>query len=709
MTSTPSSDQSETHAAVVPRPRLKQFLLQLWMHRRPLTECVSLLLAFCLFIQGTQAGEALERWSRDVRFRLRPVPEASPPITLVLLRAQRVSQQVPSLRQALANTLERLAESNQGATPAGIIVDMLLNTEESSDPANHPLLDRIVASTRKLPGIVHGWRPSLEDSAFSDQELPLSALRGSSIPLQVSHWPVMAARAGSAVPSSVANDLYAKGAGFGNLAPLNDSTWIPRDRAVHQLPLLIGLAAQNDEERAYPAYALRMAALDLCPDRPLEDCLQLIPSGLRLAGKLDIPLDTSDGLYWINYRRRFQFSRTGQLSSGLEIVQAEELDPARLVGRYLILADAREAAVASTPFGTQAPLASIHAQVLANFLEQDFLDRRPAHHPVAIAMVLAVACLLLHLYQQFRKPRAFSRGWAVHWFEPLLMLVWSGLCIVTFTWNLELPWVLPILSGVSLKPIWRSRRNAWLDRTEKQALGMTSPWTTAAELPLQKLLERDLGSLREQLDGLPALMAAECRKHRRVREAEHALQQERQREALLAEADVERIRHENLYRRALESVAKDRNQALDRLEKDYEPLQRALKSRLESRLRDTRQRSDAGTHQDLTSRSTLEEELFLLEGTWNRDKLLISERAARREDELAKSHDCERQEQESKLTAELKLLEATGPVFQQKLEQELLEIQSQFETARSGLQAKAEQLETILIQFAKTSGQRPWL
>jgi transcriptional regulator with PAS, ATPase and Fis domain len=210
-----------------------------------------------------------------------------------------------------------------------------------------------------------------------------------------------------------------------------------------------------------PSLALAGLSVWLCGPRSFARCV--VPEGgaLRIGehGGTRIPVDER-GEMLINYHHRFDFELEpedgapvavhGRDRGPLEVVYfsmtragggrffsatGEPVEPARLSGQVVLVVDGRELPVQRTPFGPHHPQSTVHAQILSNVLENDYL--RPVPIPgIVLAVSISLALALLARLKLAQRPRTLP-GWVPAAGVPLWQLA-SGLVRIPELWLIAL-------------------------------------------------------------------------------------------------------------------------------------------------------------------------------------------------------------------------------------------------------------------------------
>lgn len=498
----------------------------------------------------TPALERIENATLDWRFRLRPALSSPSPVTVVFLRGIQDGGEERPLREQLAAFLGLLSEIPKKQQPAAVVLDMVLTGPgDTSEPGSPTAL--LVEMGTSLGNLVHGLQLAFHANEQREQEPDRSLLLRHSLPSSGDEILRVAYGMRLAHPR-LAPKLYsgAAGAGFINLSPLPGVA----GGVAHHLPLLAGLLEEHPSStetggtRLSLALSLAGVGAAICQHRALDQCMHLKGSNLRIEGSLSrtVPLDpTHGGEFWINHRRRFQLAPDSLASDRVSATDASVtppevvlfdtraqsqfitpdgrlLSPDQLAGQLVLVADMLEPNTVRSPFGEDFRQASLHAQVMANILEDDFLRRLPLWSHWLAALGLLSGALAWHPRRLRQSSSAPSREtWprdagsreagprdsgslvpalklVITAPEGLLAVGWTGIAIGLFRgWSVWLPIALPL--GMLLgSALGRRLFFPWVLRQELARLTMEE---SNREQVLEALATRtaELGELRAQL------------------------------------------------------------------------------------------------------------------------------------------------------------------------------------------------------------------
>ena len=379
-----------------------------------------------------QAGgwlDRLEAMSFDARERsTRAHAAAHPDIALILIdeaTLQAIDPVVgrwPWPRAVFAEATDFIALGQ----PKAILFDVLF-TETERGRSGSPGDRRLVQATHAA-GVVYHAAHLLRDSEdernkdLLDRPLP---------PPFVQRFAI-----GAAPPAGYNNNYYlpfhglwqaARGVGVVEFQPDPDGVYRRTDL----------LRGYGDE--AYPSLALAAAQAALAPSRP-----EIAGNSIRLAGR-HIPLD-AQGRYLVHHYGDFKtYSMSGVLASAQGIargdIDALLVNPEEFKDK-LVLIGASAAGVEdlkATPLGAATPGVMLHAAILSNILQQDFLrSAPPAVGSGAIALLaLFVSAAVVLLGRMWLKLFAAAAGLGGY-----LALAWAAHAA-----DVVLPVVAPIVAG----------------------------------------------------------------------------------------------------------------------------------------------------------------------------------------------------------------------------------------------------------------------
>lgn len=394
----------------------------------------------------TPLGQPLEQAILSRGLNLRPAPPPNPTVSVVVLRGQAPQHGGVSVRLALTELLELLASTPHQA-PGAVLVDVLLSEQESLQPFQSSLGQRIQAASAQLGRVIH--TVSTHTSAHSQHtRAPDVAPLKSHLLVDAPHLPL-----GPVAPfwqlasPQLAPELYQVSAAVGNIGfssppdarglllelPMLSRVLLP----ARIQPSATSAVLELPETALLPSLSLAGAALMRCvppQTQPapgwLQTCLQPTPNGLNMNGS-PVPLDPQ-GQLPLSYRRTFQLAPEGDAPlplRGYEVVAFRDssqgppslvlpdgawLSPAALKNRALLVIDAHERQSVMTPLGAAFPPATAHAQALAALLAQDWL--RPV--PLFWQLLLTASSLWWTL-------RMRIRGWGVQTSLTLLNTLFS--------------------------------------------------------------------------------------------------------------------------------------------------------------------------------------------------------------------------------------------------------------------------------------------
>ena len=224
-------------------------------------------------------------------------------------------------------------------------------------------------------------------------------------------------------------------------------------------------------DQVYPTLSLRalMAYFQAKPEDVtvrLNDAVEIkAPLGTRR-----IPVDET-GAYWVNYRHSvsgfvsYSYSLTlGRLK--LRYVDKSALPPPPLTGRIVLIGQTSEGLtdIGPTPLSPLTPLVLVHANVIENVLQQDYL-RRPDPTWIWIGtFVFGFVGLGRFAERQLREQAVFSLGLPVAYLAAVLAL-W-----INNSWML--PVVGPLVGFGTLQVYMIGRRVLHEQRAKEQIKGM---------------------------------------------------------------------------------------------------------------------------------------------------------------------------------------------------------------------------------------------
>ena len=373
--------------------------------------------------------DRLEAMSFDARERsTRAHTSAHPDIVLILIDEASLQALDPLVgrwpwpRAVFAEAMDFIALGQ----PKALLFDVLF-TETERGRSGSAGDRRLVQATRDA-GVVYHAAHLLRDSAdernknLLDRPLP---------PPFVQRFAVTAASVAERnnnyyLPFS---GLWQAARGIGVVEFQSDS-----DGVYRRTDLLRGYG-----DRAYPSLALAAAAAALAPARP-----EIAGNSIRLAGR-HIPLD-ANGRYLVHHYGKFKtYSMSGVLASAQRIargdVDALLIHPEEFKDK-LVFIGASAAGVEdlkATPLGPATPGVMLHAAILSNILQHDFLRStpRPAGSVAIPLLALFVSGAVILLGRMRHKLFAASAGLGGY-----VALAWTA-----HVAGVVLPVVAPVFAG----------------------------------------------------------------------------------------------------------------------------------------------------------------------------------------------------------------------------------------------------------------------
>ena len=501
----------------------------------------------------TGIADGLEAWSLDARVRLRPAPVHASPVTVVVLRGQRFDSGHRAARYALADLLETLAAQPALQRPSAVVIDLLLALE-AEGPVGQETVQRIVAAEKSLGTVVQAVSFALRETEYMDAPRDLAFLTPHSLTphsltpqaAQTGGFRTSGAYGVRLAHPDFSSALYggARAVGFVNILPETDGL----EASLRAMPLLTRFQSPlpGAEAQIFPSLGLAGAAVVLCGAQPLRDCIHPDAGGLRLDGPFPrhIPLAEEGNLYWVNHRRRFdggepsrplspatpelllfegpaEGAALSDTSAELPFVRPDGgpgLSPTALAGRCLLVIDGHETRSTSGPLGERYPQALVHAQVMANVLEADYLRRPPLGWRGLLALLPLLVSLGWQVRRRTERPPGQGRGQTreeasvlgqaagggrsrllhllIHLFpvEVVVGLLWTLLAVLALVrWSVWLPLAIPgiLLLGSGLG--WRLALPVYLERQ-----GQKLQTALAQRETLITVLQQQVASLDEQ-------------------------------------------------------------------------------------------------------------------------------------------------------------------------------------------------------------------
>lgn len=381
---------------------------------------------------GLRAGgwlDRLEGMSFDARERLvRTHARAHPDVALVLIDEATLTALDPLVgrwpwpRAVFAEALDFIALGH----PKAVVFDVLF-TETERGRGGSAGDRRLVQATRQAGVVYHAAHLLRDNDDERNQRLLNRPLPG---PF-VQRFAVAPA----------------------HTAPRNNNYYLPFD-GLWQAARGIGVVEfQSDSDgvyrrtrllrdygpHMYPSLALVAAQAALAPAK-----LEVARDGLRLAGR-SIPLDT-EGRYLLHHYGEFKtYSMSGVLAAAQSVAQGDVdsllVHPEEFQGK-VVLIGASAAGVEdlkATPLAAATPGVMLHAAILSNILQQDFLRTAPAligaGAGVLLAFVVSGAIVLLRRMRFKLLSAALALGGYV------------ALALAAHAANFVMPVVMPLLAG----------------------------------------------------------------------------------------------------------------------------------------------------------------------------------------------------------------------------------------------------------------------
>lgn len=408
-------------------------------------------------------GEAGELHSLDLRFRLRPASSQPSPVTLVVLRGEKIAPLRQTLRESIADFLSAQAALPTSQHPRAIVVDATLALQEEASSGQAPQAERIREASQTLRRVVQGFELALKPQDARGAGGQLRDLGAHLLPMSRELPTTPTAQGYLLAHSSISGPLYASaaGAGFTNLSPESREEGIAR--TLPMLAILPGEHSHASQPGLAMSLSLAGAAVALCGKVRLVDCIQHTAGGIWIRGDQQrlIPIDDARGEYRLNLRKRFQYGGWSTYSSarafgpdssytisrGTEPGSDAALDsvlmfhscqtlpedvsrePAcssgspgwmtlgdgvtpvsleRLSQQIVLLVDGQEPAQVFGAFGSESHPATLHSQAIANILENDFVRVLPKGMPWLFGLLLLGLAQLLRAGSDYRRARTIS-------------------------------------------------------------------------------------------------------------------------------------------------------------------------------------------------------------------------------------------------------------------------------------------------------------
>jgi len=382
--------------------------------------CIAIGVCFVIYLLGlTALFDRLELSTVDMRFRLRPKHSIHPQVALVLVGDETLEQYgFPLSRRYYAIVADALLE--HGAKAVGF--DIFFDEVSRGDSSGDLLLNEV---TKIQDNVVHAMELSIVRSprgVAKDDRMERFALKGEIQGKEKIH------RTGK-VRLLPYDSLLDSTTFLGNV-----SSVLELDNSVRRYPLVVERSGSY-----YPAFGLLLACrtLDITPD---ELKIKVGESVILTDGKgnnISIPIDNK-GQMGVNYvgglesfRIQYQFYDLHQaiLSNPAELDIFK--DKVVIIGVH----DSANTDVRPTPFAQIFPGVGIHAMVVSNILQNDFMSYTGSASKVVLIIIFAFFAIILQMLLQ---PKYSSIAFALL-LCALLLIAWFSFSYTGMVINVTQP------------------------------------------------------------------------------------------------------------------------------------------------------------------------------------------------------------------------------------------------------------------------------
>lgn len=342
-----------------------------------------------LYIEKPGGLQNFDKKFIDILLSIRGAIPASKDIVIVDLDEKSLKElgQWPWQRNKFAKVLENLS-----AAGAGIIgLDIVFAEPDNSSPSkvlkemgikykDAPDFDRMLAKTMKSTPTIAGYVFGFEESeTVAEERLP-------SIPAifieknKLEHDYLLDAKTVTLNIPLLQDSVYSSG--FFNTFP-------DRDGIIRSVPLII-----KYQDQIYPSLSLEMIRAVLGAKKVTVSYSEVGVSDITL-GKFSIPTDRHGRLF-VNFRGK---SRSYKYLSAVDIYN-NSFDKKDIEGKIVLIGTSAPGLLdlRATPFENVFAGVEVHANVIDNMINQDFIYRPPWAEGADIILILFVGLIMLFIF-----------------------------------------------------------------------------------------------------------------------------------------------------------------------------------------------------------------------------------------------------------------------------------------------------------------------